>query len=233
MNEMRRIGILGGMGPEATLLLMQRIMQSVEAVDDRDHIPLLVDNNTQVPSRIEALIHKTGPSAGPVLARMAGDLEQWGAAALAMPCNTAHHYAAEIEAAVNIPLLNMVELSVAAAAAVKPADGKVGILGSPALEQVDLYGAALRQRGLSPVYVRDRAMMLRLVQQVKADGVSAQAHETLSSASWELMEQGAGIQLIACSEFSLLAVGVDSPARRIDCLDVLVGQIRRFACGNK
>ena len=57
---MRKVGILGGMGPEATVLLMKKIIECTKAQDDQDHIPLLVDNNTQVPSRIEAIINKKG-----------------------------------------------------------------------------------------------------------------------------------------------------------------------------
>ncbi|MGB4909635.1 MAG: aspartate racemase, partial [Tabrizicola sp.] len=57
---MRRIGILGGMGPQATLLLMQKLIDAVPAADDADHIPLLVDQNPQVPSRIRRLIEGTG-----------------------------------------------------------------------------------------------------------------------------------------------------------------------------
>ncbi len=112
----RRIGILGGMGPEATVLLMSRIIARTPAADDSDHVPLLVDNNTQVPSRIKALIEKTGEDPGPVLTDMARRLEAAGVAALAMPCNTAHHYASRIRAAVSIPFLDMIELSADAVA---------------------------------------------------------------------------------------------------------------------
>ena len=68
---MRPVGILGGMGPEATILLMQRIMAAVPARDDSDHVPLIVHQNPQVPSRIAALIEGTGTDPGPVLAGMA------------------------------------------------------------------------------------------------------------------------------------------------------------------
>ncbi|HCE72467.1 MAG TPA: aspartate racemase, partial [Ruegeria sp.] len=113
----RVVGILGGMGPEATILLQQRLLATVRAADDADHLPLLIDMNPQVPSRIAHLIQGTGTDPGPTLAQMARGLEQAGATALGMPCNTAHHYAPAIEAAVSIPLLNMVSLSVARARA--------------------------------------------------------------------------------------------------------------------
>ncbi len=87
----RTVGILGGMGPEATVLLMQKVIAAVPARDDSDHVPLIVDQNSQVPSRIRRLIEGVGEDPAPVLAAMARRLEAAGAEALAMPCNTAHH----------------------------------------------------------------------------------------------------------------------------------------------
>ena len=112
----RRVGILGGMGPEATVLLMQRLLTAARATDDAGHIPLIVDQNPQVPSRIRHLIDNTGADPGPVLAHMADMLEAAGATAIAMPCNTAHHYAPVIRAAITVPFLDMVAASVAHAA---------------------------------------------------------------------------------------------------------------------
>ena len=85
---MRRVGILGGMGPQATILIMQKLIACVSAEDDSDHIPLIVDQNPQVPSRIAHLIEGMGADPGPVLAGMARRLVAAGAEALAMPCNT-------------------------------------------------------------------------------------------------------------------------------------------------
>jgi aspartate racemase len=76
---------------------------------------LIVDQNPQVPSRIRRLIEGTGEDPAPVLAAMARRLEGAGAEALAMPCNTAHHFADAIRAAAGVPFLDMVALSVAKA----------------------------------------------------------------------------------------------------------------------
>ncbi len=130
---MRRVGILGGMGPQATILLMQKVLDAIPAVDDADHIPLLVDQNPQVPSRIRRLIEGTGEDPAPVLADMARRLVAGGAEALAMPCNTAHHYAPAIRSAVTVPFIDMVDLSVTKAAKLAGPDGQVGILASPAV----------------------------------------------------------------------------------------------------
>ena len=107
MKQYKRVGILGGMGPQATLLLQQRVLDSVQAEDDVSHLPLLIDMNPQIPSRLDWILHQQGEDPAPVLAKMAQGLETAGAQALAMPCNTAHHFSQSITNAVSIPFLNM------------------------------------------------------------------------------------------------------------------------------
>lgn len=109
--EEKTAGILGGMGPEATVDLMRRIIAHTDARDDVDHVRCIVDNNPKVPSRIKALLEGDGISPGPCLADMARRLEAWGADFLCMACNTAHMYYGEVKAAVTIPALNMIELA--------------------------------------------------------------------------------------------------------------------------
>src|SRR5699024_6094263 len=75
VTALRRVGILGGMGPEATVLLMSRVIAATPAKDDADHIPLIVDQNPQGPSRIARLIEGIGADPAPVLAAMARRLE--------------------------------------------------------------------------------------------------------------------------------------------------------------
>lgn len=146
----RRVaGILGGMGPEATILLQQRLLQTVAARDDADHLPLLIDMNPHVPSRIAHLIEGGGANPGPTLAEMAGRLVGAGATALAMPCNTAHHYAPFITEASAVPLLNMVDLSLDVAARHLLRGSKVGILASPAVKLAGVFDAPLNVTGLS------------------------------------------------------------------------------------
>ncbi|MFA9229883.1 MAG: aspartate/glutamate racemase family protein [Microgenomates group bacterium] len=229
---MRRIGILGGMGPEATILVMQKVLAAVQARDDADHIPLIVDQNPQVPSRIAHLIEGTGEDPGPALADMARRLVAGGAQALAMPCNTAHHYAAAIRAAVQVPFLDMVALSVAHAATLGAPGGLVGILASPAVRKVGLYDIALEKHGLSAIYPPDEAAMLAAIRQIKAEGPQPAARQTLLAASKDLARRGAAVQLIACTEFSLIADSITPQIVAFDTLDVLVGAIKTFALGH-
>lgn len=216
---MRPVGILGGMGPAATVELMSRVIRAVPAQDDAGHVPLLVDQNTAVPSRIARLVEGQGDDPGPVLAMMAQRLVGAGAQALAMPCNTAHHWADRVRAA-GVPFLDMVALSAAAAAARAPG-GRVVVLGSPALQIAAIYDAALRGAGVDHGYAHD----LDLIRAVKRDGATPATRARFDRL---VAGQRADVLLVACTEYSLLGA---PDSRLIDTLDILVDAIVTFATG--
>jgi aspartate racemase len=226
---MRTVGILGGMGPGATVLLMQKIIAATPARDDADHVPLLVDQNPQVPSRVRHLIEGTGEDPSPVLAAMARRLQEAGAEALAMPCNTAHHYAPAILAAAEVPLIDMVALSVDHAAGLAPAGGLVGVLASPAVRLTGLFDRALAAKGLTAIYAAEDEAVLSIIRRIKADGPVPEAGRALAEVSAGLLARGAKVQMIACTEFSLIADSVDAAAVSFDTLDRLVAGILAFA----
>jgi aspartate racemase len=231
MTAPRRIGILGGMGPQATVLLMQRLIGAVPAQDDADHIPLIVDQNTAVPSRIRFLIDKQGDDPGPMLAAMAARLQAAGADALAMPCNTAHHFADAIRKAVTVPFLDMVAGTVARVQATGAR--RVGILGSPALKRIGLFDRAFQGSGVTLHWPGDQDAMLAAIRSIKADGVTDRVTAQVRAGSAELLQQGAALQLIACTEFSLIPRPCADGAQTIDTLDVLVDLIHDFALGGR
>jgi len=191
----------------------------------------LVDNNTQVPSRIQALLEKTGADPGPVLADMARRLQAAGCQALAMPCNTAHHYAAQIQAAVAIPLLNVVTLAVEAAAqaAAQTGNQSVGILASPAVQRTGLFDGACAARGLQTLYPDPSDALLGCIQSIKRHGASDEARNVLKDCALALHAAGAEVVLIACSELSIIHDAVPEQVRSIDTIDVLAEAVVKFA----
>jgi aspartate racemase len=221
---MRCVGILGGMGPEATIMLMSRLLAAVPARDDADHVPLIVHQNPVVPSRIRHLIEKTGPDPGPVLAGMARDLAAAGADALAMPCNTAHAYAGAVRGAVDIPFLDMVR----ATAAALPAGARVGMLASPAVRMAKVFDAALAGRGIAPVWPDDEGPALALIRRVKAGDAGAEARAELRRQAEAL--GAVDHLLVACTEMSLLTAALEAGGFT-DSLDCLVREILGFARG--
>lgn len=218
----RPIGVLGGMGPQATVYFQQKIIDAVPSADDSDHIPLIVDSNSQVPSRIAALIDGTGTDPGPTLVAMARRLETAGAAALAMPCNTAHHYADRIAAAVGIPFLNMVTLSAGYAADLAGAGGRIGLLGSPALARVGVFEGRLAAEGLRAIYPSDGDATLAAIRRIKADGPSPDTVEILRETVRRMEQDGADVICICCTEFSLHRDDIAASVPLFDSLDRLV-----------
>ncbi|MRX37413.1 aspartate/glutamate racemase family protein [Aminobacter sp. MDW-2] len=226
---LRKVGIIGGMGPEATVLLMAKVIERTSATDDADHVPMFVDNNTQVPSRIKALIEGGGEDPGPVLANMARGLEVAGAEALAMPCNTAHNYAPAIVEATTIPFLDMVELAAERVAAMKAGSFSVGILASPAIRLTGIYERAFAKRHITTLFPSDDERMLAAIRAIKISSANAAARETLSVAADELIKAGADALLVACSEFSIVTDAISGKYRVVDSIDVLADAIVKFA----
>ena len=104
------IGILGGMGPAATADLFNKIIVSTKAASDQEHLHVIIDSNTSIPDRTEALIHG-GEDPTEQLTLSARRLAAAGAELIAMPCNTAHGFYDAVCAAVDIPVLHMIKLT--------------------------------------------------------------------------------------------------------------------------
>jgi len=216
------------MGPEATVLLMQRVLAAVPARDDADHVPLIVHQNPQVPSRIGALIDGTGADPAPVLASMARDLQAAGAQALAMPCNTAHHYAPALATESDLPFLDMLDLSAARLSA--QGARRIGMLASPATRITGVFDAVFTRHGLSPVWAAQEDGLLDIIRAVKAgQGAEDGPGAALAREAACLTAQGADHLLVACTELSLLTAALPKDVPWTDSLDCLVAAITNFA----
>ncbi|HSG57386.1 MAG TPA: amino acid racemase [Paracoccaceae bacterium] len=229
---MRPVGILGGMGPEATILLMQKCLAAVAStatgpLDDADHIPLIVHQNPQVPSRIARLIEGQGPDPAPVLAQMARDLAAAGAQALAMPCNTAHHYADSLRAATALPFLDMITAT--ADHLTQARARRIGMLASPATRLTGVFDRALAAQGLVPVWLSDDAPLLDLIRAVKAGQPLSGLAPRMTALCGLAVTRGADHLLVACTELSLLTDALPEGVPATDSLDCLTSQIVAFA----
>ena len=221
------------MGPEATVDLMRRVLLATPATDDRDHVHLLVDSNPDVPSRIAALIERTGESPGPELVRMAERLQSAGAEALAIACNTAHAYAPDITKAVSIPLLDMIVLTADRIAAMALRHKRVGLLASTAVVNLGLYERVLGQRGIAIAVPQRQAELVDVIKAVKRGDLGPATRRVFAQIANGLEAEGVDLLLIACTELSLLADSIDPQAPCLDALDVLVSEIVNFGLGRR
>lgn len=216
-------GIIGGMGPAATVELLRRIVARTAATDDAEHVHLLLESNPRIPSRLAHLLDRSGPDPTPELVRVARNLEAGGATFLAMPCNTAHHYAGAIVAAVGIPLLDMVRLAVTRLCTLG-AGGRVGLLASSAVHDTRLYADALAPHGMRVVMPARQHEVMALIVGVKRGDASDGARAGLEALAAELGRDCDAI-LIACTELSVLATGMTMPVPVVDALDELTDAI--------
>ena len=223
-KKQKTVGIIGGMGPEATVELMQRVIELTPATDDCDHIHMLVDNNPKVPSRIKALIDGDGESPLPELIKMAQGLEKSGADFLVMPCHTAHHYYAEIANSVSIPFISLIELAVKNIKSEFPHLKKIGLLASTAVINIKLYENAFKDYGIEVIYpeLSQQDLLMSVIKKVKSNSLDDENIKSYNSIANSL---DIDCVVIACTELSILTDLLDSSAKVIDALDVLAQEI--------
>ncbi|WP_372738612.1 aspartate/glutamate racemase family protein [Neptunomonas sp.] len=205
-NNEKIVGIIGGMGPEATVDLMQQVIAATPAKDDVDHIRMLVDNNPKVPSRIKAIIEGTGESPAPCMIEMARGLEKQGADFLVIPCNTAHHYYPDVAAAVNIPVFNLIALTSDSVKKEQPDLSKVGLLASSALQKIHLYEPWFEKHDVQVLYPQqdDQRAVMDLIRAVKAKNQTVEQVQAYNRAAQNLADQGAQCLILACTELSVI-----------------------------
>ena len=229
--DAKTVGIIGGMGPEATVDLMARVIRATPAHDDADHLRLIVDNDPRVPSRIKALLEGTGESPGPYLAAMARRLQAWGADILAMPCNTSHYYHGEIQAAVSVPVLHMIDLTAAAVVQEQPVRKQVGILAATAVVRTGLYAAALNRHGCGVCYppTASQDRLMAAIRTIKTGRHGQPEFAALGAAGDDLVAAGAEVLVVACTELSVIAGALTLRTPVYDASQVLAEAIVRHA----
>ena len=201
---MKTLGVLGGMGPAATVDFLAKLQAATPARSDEDHVRVVMDLNPRVPNR-----HLDGERAREDLASMAARLRDAGAEVLAMPCNTAHVAAAAIEAASGLTLIDMPGEAVAAAAA--GGARRVGVLCTPLA--LTLYRERLARAGLEAVVLspEGEAALMEAIYAVKAGDVGARVRAAMAGCAAELVAGGAEAVVMGCSEVPLALDAAEVP----------------------
>ncbi len=233
MTKEKIVGILGGMGPEATVDLMHRIIRLTPAADDMDHIRCIVDNNPKVPSRIKAIIEKNGEDPGPCMADMGKRLESWGAHFLVIACNTAHYYFDAVQDAVNIPVINLIDLVSKHVKDNFPEHDKVGMLASPAVALTGLYSKRFEKLGIEDIWPDSEFQdnLFSIIREVKKGNTGSHIHDAYVKVCEHLLHKDVPLAIVACTELS--ALGGNLPINTIDAAQVLANEIVKTAKGRE
>lgn len=225
MTSVSTIGVLGGMGPEATNRLCELITDLTPARKDQEHIPVITFNNSLIPSRVEAIV---GSSESPVpeMIRTAQTLEQAGADMLVMPCNLAHYFIAEVQSKVRVPILNMIEETIEFAIAQYPGFRTAGLLASTPTIKYGLYHnsfARHQRRVVSPTAPEQESKVMEAIygaQGIKS-GYKTEPRALLMDAARQLVEEGAELIIAGCTEVSLVLDRESAPCPIIDPMEVV------------
>ncbi len=199
------LGILGGMGPEATANLYQLIVERTPAGKDQEHIPTLVYSFPQVPDRTAAI--KSGDTTiYAYLIEGLTRLEKAGASFVAIPCNTVHFFYNRMQQAVNIPVLNMIRETVAEVASKYPNAKKVGLLATTGTISTGLYEKEFAARGIEVVIpdpeIEENCVM-KAIYSIKVHGDKRQCEDWLYTAGKNVESKGAMVVVLGCTEIPL------------------------------
>jgi aspartate racemase len=228
------LGVLGGMGPLATADFMRKLTELTPASRDQDHIPVLVYSNPQVPDRSTAIMGK-GESPLPALLDGIARLQEAGAEAIAIPCNTAHYWYDEMAAASGLPILHIVG-SVCEALRSKGIDGgAVGVMGTAGTLHTGIYQNYLQRSGYSCVLPTEAEMdelVMPGIVSVKAGDLTA-AKQVLGDAARRLGERGARMVVLGCTEIPLALADAspEAAARYVDSTAALAQACLAWARG--
>ena len=226
----KTVGVIGGMGPDATVDFMTKVIAATPASKDQDHVHLLVDQNPKVPNR-QAAQAGDGEDPGPAMAAMAKGLEQAGADFLVMPCNMAHAFADQVRNAVSIPLVSIIDVSVDACGGYEP----IGVLTTRGWLDAGIYQAAFATAGLEAVLQEEAEIeeLMRLVTEIKAGGQGESIAHEMQFLAGALVGRGAKAIIAACTEIPLVLTPEMLDVPLVSSTDVLAEATVAIATGNR
>jgi len=206
------LGILGGMGPLATADFLRKLTEATPARSDQEHIPTIIYSVPQVPERTPAILGH-GPSPLPAMREGVVFLENSGARAIAIACNTAHYWYDDLAEAVRIPILHIVDGVIAE---LSPSGvTSVGLMGTSGTLQTGIYQQRLDHHGYrsvipSPEDMTDRVMPG--IALIKAGNIVA-ARALLEPVAQRLLDGGADGVVMACTEIPVALADADVPLK--------------------
>lgn len=220
----RVVGILGGMGPMSTVDLMRMVTEKTPVRHEKEHLRLLVDSRPQIPDRPAALFG-TGPSPVPMLQESARMLEQWGADLIAIPCNTAHGFLADVQAVVGIEVLDMIGILAREIAKKFPEGTPIGLLSTTAAQRLRIFHD--RMPGIHLVVPEDsvqESLVAAAILQVKLEDTVEEPRRKLLMAI-DSLDPSPSAVIAGCTEVELAFQGAGGPVPIFRPMDLLAEEI--------
>ena len=226
------IGILGGMGPEATWDLFGRILRINHVNKDSDHHHIIIDSNSKIPDRTQAIL---GKGISPVAEMIATGqrLQQAGASFIVIPCMTAHYFIEPVQEALSIPVVNAFKLLESYINTLPAAPGKIAVLATSGSLKSGLYQRYLHGYKLytppDDIQMNQVMDVIFGVRGIKAVGVTTENVGRLEKLMLHCKDAGADVVIAGCTEIGLALKERNMPMPVIDPLDLLAQEAHRLA----
>jgi len=235
MKGKKTIGILGGMGPEATLYCFQKIIEATPAKRDQDHFRVVMDSNPNVPDRTAAIVGG-GPSPVPMLVKGCEALERAGADFIVMPCVSAHFFQEELRKQIRLPLISIFDAVVDNILETHSEIRTVGLMGTSGTVQGGLFQKRLAAGGIETVVcdVDQQALVMAAIYDIKnAQPARSRTQITVAlvAAAESLVSHGAEGIIAGCTEIPLALKQEDLAAPYFDAVEALARSAVRCARG--
>lgn len=214
------LGILGGLGPMATVYFYEMLTRHTKALRDQDHIDVIINSRATTPDRTSYILGQSSENPFDIMAADAARLVTFGADVIAIPCNTAHYFYDRLNATIPIPILNMVEETVLYAKA--RGCKKVGILATAGTVQTGTYQRVCEKHAL-PCRVPGAAAQAAVMDVIYGDIKSGQRADLakFGMAVDELRAAGCDRVILGCTELSLVKRDEHLNSFYIDSMEVL------------
>ncbi len=217
---MKKLGVLGGLGPMASVYFLQLIVEMTQAGTDQEHIEILLHSVPQVPDRTRYILGQSGDDPVPQMVEAGKGLVAQGAQLLAIPCITAHYFQERLESRIGVPILNAVEET---ALYLRQAGiGHVGVLATDGTLSSRLFQTCFEKHGIecvTPDKQDQRAVMHLIYDNVKAG--KPVEYPLFEAVSEQLFARGAQVNLLGCTELSLIGRDHGLGPGFLDVLEVL------------
>lgn len=221
VGENRKIlGILGGLGPLSSAYFYELITNHTKASCDQDHIDIILSSRATTPDRTAYILGRSDRDPVPFMVEDAKLLEQYGADAIVIPCNTAHHFIEEVRRSVNVPVPSIITETVAHIA--RNGHKKAAILATEGTVSSGAYQAEFERAGLDWA-VPDKEGQSIITDIIYGDvkrGV-VPPPEKLYAVADKLFAEGCTCAILGCTELSVLKRQFPEDVRYVDSLEVL------------
>ncbi len=219
-SSQHKLGVLGGMGPQATIGFYQFIVDRTQASCDQDHLPTLILSDSQIPDRTGAILSGNTEPAFQHLLKDAKLLEDSGCTAIVIPCNTAHYFVDRLQQELKIPIIHMVRETVGRLA--RAGKKRTCILGTDGTIQTGLYQkecAAVGLEALCPPADIQKLIMSIIYDEIKAG--KRGSWDKFQKIDQALSAMGCDCAILACTELSVFRTQYDLPGYYVDAMEVL------------